>query len=155
MTTVALTRCAYGITLPGGVNNVWTTALRCWANRKSCHVLTRRESSHPLINYEKAERGLLQSGSMQVLRERRQTQPTKVNKLCAVSPGSQEHRFVRPEKALVQICRTDFQYRQKHTHNSPLRFSSSYLRKGVFWRENFVNKALTASCVFNSDSQTV
>lgn len=40
MTTVALTRCAYGITLPAGVNNVWTTALRCWANRKSCHVLT-------------------------------------------------------------------------------------------------------------------
>lgn len=89
MTTVALTRCAYGITLPAGVNNVWTSALRCWANRKSCHVLTLRESSHPLINYEKTERGLLQSGSIQVFRvERkgRQTEQTKVNKLHALSP---------------------------------------------------------------------
>jgi hypothetical protein len=102
MTTVALTRCAYGFTLPAGVNNVWTTALRCWANRKSCHVLTLREGSHPLINYEKTEKGLLQSGSKQVFWEAARHRGQGKQAEC-ISTRSQQHTFVFPSQDLAPL----------------------------------------------------
>lgn len=90
MATVALTRCAYGITLPAGVNNVWTTALRCWANRKSCHVLTLREGSHPLINYEKTERRAATVWLQASFLKKQADIEAKVNKLnvLAASPNN-------------------------------------------------------------------
>ena len=90
MATVALTRCAYGITLPAGVNNVWTTALRCWANRKSCHVLTLREGSHPRINYEKTERRAATVWLQASFLKKQADIEAKVNKLnvLAASPNN-------------------------------------------------------------------
>lgn len=55
------------------------------SKRKKLPRLNPRESSRPLINYEKTERRLLQSGSMQVFWKNKQTQQTKVNKLHALS----------------------------------------------------------------------